>query len=110
MRLIILLFPIGFGLLAFLHLISKNYFDFFMWSFASAALLISVLPIVFETKKTTVPIFQIFSTLFILLAVVSAVTYLELSKLDLPFATTIMYSAIAGITLTSIIVAIKPSS
>lgn len=109
MRLIILLFPIGFGLLAFLHLISKNYFDFFMWSFAATVILLSVLPITFDTKKTTVPIFQIFSIFLVLLAVVSAVTYLDLSKLKIPFMHAVVYSTIAGITLTSVIIALRPT-
>ncbi len=108
MRLIILLIPIACGFIATINLLESDFFHFFMWSFVAAALFLAILPILFNTKKEVVPVYQIFLTLFILLLITSAMSYFDIAKLKIPTAQAIVYGGVAGITITSILMMLKP--
>ncbi len=108
MRIIILLIPIACGFIATINLFESDFFNFFMWSFAATALFLAVLPFLFETKKEVVPVYQIFFTLFILLLLTSALAYLDIAKLKITNIQALLYGGFAGLTITSILVAIRP--
>lgn len=110
MHIIILLVPIFCGLIAFLNLFAKDFFEFFLWSFVATMLFLAVLPITFNIDKKAVPVYQIFMTLLVLLALICAVTYFDVLKLSLPIATTLLYSGIFGLIITSIVIFIRPKS
>lgn len=108
MRLIILLIPIACGLLATLNLLESDFFNFFMWSFAAILLFLAILPLVFNTKKEVVPVYQIFFTLIALILITSVVAYFDIAKLKIPDLQVMVYAGVAGITITSVLIALRP--
>ncbi len=110
MRLLILLIPIFCGLIASLNLFEQKFFKFYTWSFAAAALFLAVLPITFNTDKKVVPVYHMFITLLLLIALFSAISFFDISKAKLPEIHTLIYSILAGVTLTAVVVALRPKS
>ena len=108
MRLIILLIPIACGLLATLSLLESDFFHFFMWSFAAILLFLAILPIIFNTKKEIAPVHQIFFTLITLILITSVLAFFDIEKLKIPDLQAMVYAGVAGITITSILIALRP--
>jgi hypothetical protein len=108
MRLIILLVPIACGLLATFNLFDSDFFNFFMWSFISIFLFLAILPLVFNSKKEVVPVYQIFFTLITLILLTSVLAYFDIEKLKIPKLQAMVYGGVAGITITSILIALRP--
>ncbi|MBT3356278.1 hypothetical protein HN784_03350 [bacterium] len=110
MRIIILLVPIACGLVAFTNFIERDFFEFFLWSFAAAMLFLAILPITFDSDKKAVPVYQIFGALLVLLAIIPAITYFDVLKLKISTINALIYSGIFGFVITSILVIIRPKS